>query len=124
MCIRDSGTTLLQTYDDMDIDITLAFKDTVTDFIVGFTIFDGQLRESLSSAATSSFINAGAGQKTYTVKIPSIILATGKYTLTLVVAEPVTQKFYCRQTNAISFNVKSIGNTWATSDVPSEWIEI
>ena len=123
----DSSNLVLKTYDDLEIKVTLDFKETVGEFILGITTFDGQLRETLSSSSNDSnlkFDNKKSGIRTFLIKVPKLILATGKYSITLYVTEPITQKFYCRMTNAISFNMKSLGNSWATSYVPGEFLEI
>ena len=124
---ENSNDLLLKTYDDLEIQVVLDFKETVGEFIFGITTFDGQLRETLASSSSDSklkFENKKSGIKTYYIKIPKLILSTGKYNITLFVVEPVTQKFYCRMTNAISFNMQAIGNTWATTLVPGEFLEI
>lgn len=123
----ENNAVLLKTNDDLEIQLTLEFKDSVQEFFLGFTTFDGQLRETLSASSGNShtkFVNSGKSIKSYTVKIPRIILASGKYNITIAVTEPLTHKFYCRMSNAISFNMQAIGETWATSIVQGEWNEI
>jgi len=125
---EDSNSVLLKTYDDLEIHVTLDFKNTVNDFIYGITTFDGQLRETLSSNSklnSQKFNNNyEVGLKSFSIKIEKLILASGKYSITLFVLEPTTLKFYCRTTNAISFNMEAIGQTWATTISPGEFSEI
>ncbi len=124
---ENNNTLLLKTNDDLEIQLTLDFKHAIGEYVIGFTTFDGQLRETLSASSNSAnlkFENKGAELKSYAIKIPKLILASGKYSITVVVMDPVSHKFYCRMSNAISFNMQAIGETWATSIVQGEWNEI
>ncbi|MEI7675355.1 MAG: ABC transporter ATP-binding protein [Bacteroidales bacterium] len=126
-CYENSNNLLLKTYDDLEIKVSLKLKETVGEYYIGITAFDGQLREVLSSGsryADTKFENNGVSLKYFTIKIPRIILASGKYSITFVASDPITLKFYCRMTNAISFTMEAIGQTWATSIVEGEWKEI
>jgi lipopolysaccharide transport system ATP-binding protein len=120
-------STVLETGDDLKIRFTLEIKDTVSDFNLGITMFDAQLREALSSNSifdSKTFKSTGDGQQHFEITLPNIILASGKYAVTLVASNPTTNKFYMRVTNCIYFFVKAIGISWGTSVVVGEWVEV
>jgi lipopolysaccharide transport system ATP-binding protein len=121
------GLTVLRTYDDLKLRFELHIKDSVSEFQLFTTIFDGQLREVISaSSATSNKIynNSAENLRAFEVVIPKITLATGKFAVTIGAANPVNGKFYARISNCIYFNVMAIANTWATAVVPGEWAEL
>lgn len=123
----NNNTLLLKSYDDLEIELVLKLKSSVDEFIIGLTTFDGQLRETLSANSKNSdskFRNNHNGLQTVSICVPNLILASGKYTVTIAIVEPKSLKFYCRLSNAISFNMQAIGETWATSIVKGEWKEI
>ncbi len=123
---NENKSVILRTLDDLDLEITLKLNPTVFEYYIGVTIFDGQLREALganSKNANIQFTNQGLNIKTFNVKLPNVILSTGRYNITIGVADPKSMKFYCRLTNAISFTMQSVGQTWATSFILGHWQE-
>jgi hypothetical protein len=90
-------------------------------------MFDAQLRETLSSGSRfvgKTFKSTGAGQQHFEITLPHIILASGKYAVTLVASNPTTGRFYMRVTNCIYFSMKAIGISWGTSVVAGEWAQV
>lgn len=124
--VSDSSA-VLHTYDDLKLKFKLDIKASVKEFELFITIFDGQLREVISadSSVTSDvYINTDNIVRQFEMVIPRIILASGKYAVTLGAVDPNTKQFYARITNCIYFSVKAIANTWATAVVPGEWQEV
>jgi len=120
-------SSLLETGDDLKLRFTLDIKDPVSDFNLGITMYDAQLRETLSSSSRfvgKTFKSTGAGQQHFEITLPHIILASGKYAVTLVASNPTTDKFYMRVTNCIYFSMKAIGISWGTSVVAGEWAQV
>ena len=120
-------TVVLKTFDDLIIEVTIELKFSVADFELFITTFDGQLREVLSSSSRSfcePFSNKSDNIRTFEIKIPKLVLATGRYSITFGAADSNTKKFYCRVTNSIYFTMKAIEVTWGTSYVPGEWREL
>jgi lipopolysaccharide transport system ATP-binding protein len=118
---------VLQSYEELEIQLTLDIKESVEDFFIAIVAFDGQLREALeasSSYLNVNFKNTGENRKRFSIKVPNIVLASGKYSITVAILNPVDYKFYCRRTNAIGFTMQAMANTWATSVVLGEWNEI
>jgi lipopolysaccharide transport system ATP-binding protein len=117
----------IETHDNLEFKIELDISPNIEKFVLAFTTFDGQLREALSSGSEINNVIFGKSKnriRTFYAKIPNIVLSTGKYSITLGATNPVTKDFYCRTTNAIFFNMKASGITWACSSVPGEWQEI
>ncbi|MDC1505807.1 ABC transporter ATP-binding protein [Winogradskyella sp.] len=120
-------SSLLETGDDLKLRFTLDIKDKVSDFNLGITMFDAQLRETLSSSSRfvgKTFKSTGAGQQHFEITLPHIILASGKYAVTLVASNPTTDRFYMRVTNCIYFSMKAIGISWGTAVVAGEWAQV
>ena len=118
---------VLKTFDDLVIEVTLKMKPSVADFELFITTYDGQLREALSSSSGSfyePFSNKSDDIKTFEIKIPKLVLATGRYSITFGAVDSNTKRFYCRVNNSIYFTMKAIKMTWATSYVPGEWKEL
>jgi len=123
----DHYNTILSTGDDLKLRFELNIKENVKDFILGITMFDGQLREVLGSNSrykNLTFINSNSGKQYFEVNLPNLILSTGKYAITLVATDPKTGQFLMRLTNCMFFTMKAIGITWGTSVVAGEWIEL
>lgn len=119
-------TVVLKTFDDLVIEVTIRLKDSVADFELFITTYDGQLREALSSSSISfcePFSNTGHDTRTFEIKIPRLVLATGRYSITFGALDSSTKQFYCRISNSIHFAMRAIEMTWATSYVPGEWKE-
>lgn len=116
---------VLHTGDDLRLRFTLDIKEDVGDFILGVTMFDGQLREVLSSSSIyrQDIFTSKKGEQQYEVMLPNIILSTGKYSVTVVASHPKTNQFFMRVTNAIYFSMDAIGITWGTSVVAGDWKE-
>lgn len=120
-------TVVLRTFDDLIIEAELEIKPSVVDFGLFIILYDGQLREVLeSSSYTSSkpFSYNGDNIRRFEIKIPKLVLATGSYSITFGAENFNNKRFYCRITNSISFTMKAVDVTWATSYVPGEWKEI
>ena len=120
-------TVVLKTFDDLIIEVEVELKHSVADFELFITTFDGQLREALSSSSISfcePFSNKSDNIRTFEIKIPKLVLATGRYSITFGAVDSNTKLFYCRVTNSIYFTMKAIEMTWATSYVPGEWKEL
>jgi len=120
-------TVALKTFDDLIIEVTIELKPSVADFELFITTFDGQLREALSSSSRSfcePFSNKSDNIRTFEIKIPKLVLATGRYSVTFGALDSSTKRFYCRVTNSIYFTMKAMEITWATSYVPGEWKEL
>jgi lipopolysaccharide transport system ATP-binding protein len=120
-------TVVLKTFDDLVMEVTIELKQSVADFELFITTFDGQLREVLSSSSRSfcePFSNKRDNIRTFEIKIPKLVLATGRYSITFGAVNPNTRKFYCRVINSIYFIMQAIETTWATSYVPGEWKEL
>lgn len=120
-------TVVLKTFDDLILEVTIELKHSVADFQLFITMFDGQLREALSSSSKSfcePFSNKSDNIRTFEIKIPKLVLATGRYSITFGAADSNTKQFCCRVTNSISFTMKAMEMTWATSYVPGEWKEL
>jgi lipopolysaccharide transport system ATP-binding protein len=124
--VRDNSA-ILRTYDDLKIRFELVIHESITEFSLFTTIFDGQLREVIS---TESFVNnepyknIGEQTRSFELIIPKIILASGKFAVTIGAREPKSFIAYARVTNCIYFTVMAILNSWATSTVPGEWREL
>ncbi|MFT5943243.1 MAG: lipopolysaccharide transport system ATP-binding protein [Sediminicola sp.] len=120
-------SALLETGDDLKLRFTLDVKDHISDFNLGITMFDAQLREALSSSSTfkgKTFSRTGKEQQHFEITLPHIILTSGKYAVTLVASNPTTGMFYMRVTNCTYFSMKAIGISWGTSVVAGEWTEL
>ncbi len=120
-------TVVLKTFDDLIIEVTIELKPSVADFELFITTFDGQLRETLATSSRSfcePFSNKIDNIRTFEIKIPKLVLATGRYSLTFGAVDSNTKQFYCRVTNSIYFTMNAIEITWATSYVPGEWKEL
>ena len=120
-------TVVFETFDDLIIEVTIKINPSVADFELFITTYDGQLRETLSSTSGSfcePFSNKSDNIRTFEIKIPKLVLATGRYSITFGAIDPNTKQFYCRVTNSIYFTMKAIKTTWATSYVPGEWQEL
>lgn len=120
-------TVVLKTFDDLIIEVTIELKPSVADFELFITMFDGQLREALSSSSSSfcePFSNKSDNIRTFEIKIPKLVLATGRYSMTFGAVNSNTKDFYCRVANCTHFTMKAIKMTWATSYVPGEWKEL
>jgi len=118
---------VLNTYDDLKLRFELQISEKVEEFELFTTIFDGQLREVISADSSTKntvYKNIGTNMRQFEVVLPKIILASGKYAVTLGAVDPTTKQFYARVTNCVYFSVKAIANTWATSVVPGEWSEL
>ena len=121
------GSAVLRTYDDLQLRFELQIKNTVAQFQLFTTIFDGQLREVISAGSATSnliFNNTSDNLRTFEVVIPKITLASGKFAVTIGAANPANGQFYARISNCIYFSVMAIANTWATAVVPGEWQEL
>jgi len=124
--VKDSSV-VLQTYDDLKLRFELQILESIIEFELFITIFDGQLREVISadsSVTSETYSNDKTKSRQFELTIPKIILASGKYAITLGAANPQNKQFYARVVNCLYFSVKAISNTWATSVVPGEWQEI
>jgi lipopolysaccharide transport system ATP-binding protein len=124
---KHDETVVLKTFDDLIIQVELELKHSVADFALFITTFDGQLREALSSSSASTcepFSNKSDNIRTFEIKIPKLVLATGRYSMTFGAIDSNTKQFYCRVTNSVHFIMKAIKMTWATSYVPGEWKEL
>jgi len=120
-------STLLATGDDLRLRFDLDIKENIKDFNLSITMFDGQLRETLSASSeykNRQFTNTGQGRQHFEVVLPNLILSTGKYAVTLVAANPLTGQFAMRVTNCIFFSMKAVGISWATSVMAGEWQQI
>jgi len=120
-------TVVLKTFDDLIIEVTIELKHSVADFELFITTFDGQLREALSSISRSfcePFSNKSGNIRTFEIKIPKLVLATGRYSITFGALDSSTKRFFCRVPNSIYFTMDSMEITWATSYVPGEWKEL
>lgn len=118
---------VFHTFDDLELEITLNIDASIKQFELFLTTFDGQLREvmsSLSGINHAPFLNHQENLRTFHIKIPNITMASGKYSLTIGAADPITKQFYCRVTNAIYFTMKAVTTSWATTVVPGEWVEV
>lgn len=121
------NTVVLKTFDDLIIEVELELKPVVTDFEIFIILFDGQLREVLSSESHTfckPFSNNGHSIRKFEITVPRLVLATGRYSMTFGSQHPNTKRFYCRVTNSIHFTMNAMDVTWASSYVPGEWIEI
>jgi lipopolysaccharide transport system ATP-binding protein len=122
-----NSTALLTTYDDLKIKFELKLNSSITEFSLFTTIFDGQLREVISADSLVNYKvynNVGEQIRSFEFTIPKIILASGKYAVTIGAVNPVTLQFFARVANCINFSVKALANTWATAVVPGEWEEL
>lgn len=125
--LEKNKTIVLKTYDDLIIEVEVELKSSVTNFNLFITSFDGQLREALASSSSSfckPFVNTGHNIRTFEIKIPKLVLATGRYSITFGAVEPNTKRFYCRVTNSLYFTINAIEISWATSYAPGEWKEL
>jgi lipopolysaccharide transport system ATP-binding protein len=119
--------TLFGTGDDLRLRFELDIKEDVNDFVLGITMFDGQLREALSASSNNKnliFKNSGFGRQSFELEIPNLILSTGKYAITLVATDARTGQFYMRVTNCMFFSMNAIAVSWGTSVVAGEWVEL
>ena len=122
-----SKTLVLETFDDLIIEVTIESKPSVADFELFIIALDGQLREALSSSSRSfcePFSNKSDNIRIFEIKIPKLLLATGRYSITFGAVDSNTKRIYCRVTNSIYFTMKAMEMTWATSYVPGEWKEL
>jgi lipopolysaccharide transport system ATP-binding protein len=122
-----NDTAVLNTFDDLVLEVRFEVKPSVSTFELFVILFDGQLREvltSLSRADCAPFLNNNSDIRTFEITIPKLVLATGRYSITLGALEHKTRKFYCRATNSIHFAVNAKEITWAASFAPAEWKEI
>ncbi len=120
-------STSLTTGEDLRLRFKLNIKKNIKDFDLSITMFDGQLRETLSASSTYNdklFTNTGQGKQDFEVVLPHLILSTGKYAVTLVASNPLTGQFYMRVTNCIFFSMNAIGISWGTSVIAGEWQEL
>jgi lipopolysaccharide transport system ATP-binding protein len=123
----EDNSAVLETFDDLKVKFTYRINKKIEKFALFVTMFDGQLREVLSTSSEINqqiFYQNEDRKRQFELTIPKIILATGRYSLTVGTKNPETNKMLCRETNSMFFSVKAIANTWATSVVPGEWKEI
>lgn len=117
-------TLVLETFDDLIIEVTLESKLSVADFELFIIALDGQLREALSSSSRifcEPFSNKSDNIRIFEIKISKLLLATGCYSITFGAVDSNTKQIYCRVTNSIYFTMKAMEMTWITSYVPGEW---
>jgi lipopolysaccharide transport system ATP-binding protein len=117
----------INTFDELQLRFKLNISNNVKAFDLSINTFDSQLRETLTCKSTinnDAFQNDYKGEKIFNVTIPNIVLASGKYSITLIASDPINKRFYCRITNAMYFYMDAIAPTWATSVVPGSWAEI
>jgi hypothetical protein len=122
-----NNSVVLKTFDDLIIEVVLNINPSVADFELFVILFDGQLREVLSSESHSfckPFSNNSEKIRAFEIKVPRMVLATGSYSITFGAVDPSTKRFYCRIANSLHFTMNSMEVTWATSYVPGEWMEI
>lgn len=85
------------------------------------------MRKALSSSSRSfwePFSNKSDNIRIFEIKIPKLLLATGRYSITFGAVDYNTKQIYCRVTNSIYFTMKAMEMTWATSYVSGEWKEL
>lgn len=117
----------METFDDLIIEVTIESKLSVADFELFIIALDGQLRKALSSSSRSfwePFSNKSDNIRIFEIKIPKLLLATGRYSITFGAVDYNTKQIYCRVTNSIYFTMKAMEMTWATSYVSGEWKEL
>lgn len=123
----DSNLATLKTYDDLKIRFELNIKDTVSQFNLFITIFDGQLREVISASSLTHniiFRNKRQSKREFEVCLPKLTLASGKFAVTIGAVNPDNLNIYARISNCIYFSFIAIAPTWAASVVPGEWSEL
>ncbi|MCF1190823.1 ABC transporter ATP-binding protein [Mangrovimonas sp. AS39] len=123
----DDHSIKINTFDDLQLKFTLQISDDVKAFDLSVNTFDNQLRETLTCKSVineQAFENHGSGEKTFIVTIPNMVLASGKYSITLIASDPIDKRFYCRISHAIYFYMQALVPTWATSVVPGKWVEV